>query len=283
MPSHDHVDLAAQRHPIRRHGANEAPAAQTHHPLVQLQRNLGNATVARMLAQRAAPEDEMQMKRIDRAAEEDELQTKRIDRAAEEDELQTKRIDRAGEEDELQTKRLDRAAEEDELQTKREGGSAPEVGAAGGPISEGLSSRIESARGGGSTLDEGSRTQMESAFGHSFADVRVHEGSEAAELNRSVGAKAFTTGTDVFFGAGTSPSDTNLLAHELTHVVQQRGSSGGSGGPMTVGPAGDHHEQAADAAASAVASGGIARLEDASAPAAQRQIAREGAEDELAG
>jgi hypothetical protein len=111
---------------------------------------------------------------------------------------------------------------------------------------------------------------METAFGQSFDDVRIHTGSEANSLNRSVSAKAFTTGTDIFFSDNASPHDSNLLAHELTHVVQQRGMSPSSG-PMSVGPAGDSHEQAADSAASAVTSGGAV----ASAQRAWDQIARE--------
>jgi hypothetical protein len=254
MSSHDRVDLTTHRAPIRRRNDPAAPSASpaASHPLVRLQRSLGNATVARML-QREAPDDQMQLQR---AAEEDELQ---MQRAAEEDELQ-----------------MQRAAEEDELQTQRasDGHSSPEVGMAGGPISDGLSDRINAQRGGGSALDGGSRGRMEQAFGHSFEDVRVHTGSEAESLNRSVAAKAFTTGSDIFFGPGSSPSDDRLLAHELTHVVQQRGSTP-SGGPMTVGPAGDHHEAAAEAAAGAVTSGGSVAREEDSAMAAQRMIARE--------
>lgn len=133
----------------------------------------------------------------------------------------------------------------------------PEVGLAGGPVSAGLAQRIESARGGGTGLDAGTRTNMESAFGQSFGDVRVHADGEAHALNQSVSAMAFTTGNDIFFQQGTyqpGSSDGNqLLAHELTHVVQQGGMS--SSGPLTVGAAGDSYEQEADAM-----SGTIARM-----------------------
>jgi Domain of unknown function (DUF4157) len=88
----------------------------------------------------------------------------------------------------------------------------------------------------------------------------VHTGADSQQLNRSLGAKAFTTGSDIFFGEGASPADKGLLAHELTHVVQQRDMAGG--GPMTVGPAGDAYEAEAEATAAAVSSG--------AAPAAQR-------------
>jgi hypothetical protein len=133
----------------------------------------------------------------------------------------------------------------------------------GGPISDGLASRIQAARGNGSPLDAGTRTKMEDGFGTSFDRVRVHTDGESDSLNQKLGAKAFTTGNDIYFRQDTSPSDHGLLAHELTHVVQQRGMSSGS--TMHVGPAGDAHEANADSMSAAVNS-------SAAAPAAQRQV-----------
>ena len=160
--------------------------------------------------------------------------------------------------------------EEEEIQAKHDrtlarwtGGSVaerepfPEVGLAGGRVSDGLASRIEAQRGGGGSLDDGARTTMEGAFGTSFADVRVHTGGEAESLSHGISAQAFTTGSDIFFGRGASPADSGLLAHELSHVVQQRGMGGG--GPMTVSAADDTNERAADAASAAVVSGAAAR------------------------
>src|SRR5262249_43935202 len=136
-----------------------------------------------------------------------------------------------------------------------------------------LSGRINSRRGGGAALDEGTRATMEGSFGTSFQDVRVHTDAESDALNRSISAKAFTTGSDIFFRKDTSPGDHSLLAHEMTHVVQQRSSS--HSGPMTVGPAGDSHEQHADATASAVTSGTAAQAQrEADAALAQRMLAQ---------
>jgi len=81
--------------------------------------------------------------------------------------------------------------------------------------------------------------------------VRVHTDSEADSLNRSISARAFTTGSDIFVRRDQNPSDSSLIAHELTHVVQQR-SMGGGGGPMQVGPADDSSEHAADAVADSI-------------------------------
>src|SRR5262249_5167434 len=60
-------------------------------------------------------------------------------------------------------------------------------------------------------------------FGADFSGVRVHTGSDSTQLNRSLSAQAFTVGRDIYYGAGKSPTDLSLTAHELTHVVQQTG------------------------------------------------------------
>jgi hypothetical protein len=88
---------------------------------------------------------------------------------------------------------------------------------------------IERSRGGGQALDVGVRGQMQSAFGVDFGGVRVHTGAESHALNCAVNAVAFTTGSDIFFSDGAySPESSGgreLLAHELTHVVQQGATS----------------------------------------------------------
>jgi|GEM_PF-1121432 len=244
---------------LRRRPAGPQAGEATHadpppHPLVALGRQVGNAQVARMLAQREGPDEEeeapMAQARHDAAAQ----------REGEEDEEEAPAA--MARHDPAAAQRDDAEAEGEEmLQAK------PEVGLEGGPLSAGLSGRIDSRRGAGAPLDGGTRAHMEGAFGASFADVRVHTDSESDALNRSISAKAFTTGSDIFFRRDTSPGDHSLLAHELTHVVQQRSMSGG--GPLSVGPAGDHHEQEADAAATAVTSG-AAPPAQAKADAAQR-------------
>mgnify|MGYP001794883876 CR=1 FL=1 len=90
-----------------------------------------------------------------------------------------------------------------------------------------LESSIGQARGGGQPMADNVRQPMEEAIGADFSGVRIHTGSRADNLNKSIQAKAFTTGQDVFFGQGEySPESSGgkeLLAHELTHVVQQSG------------------------------------------------------------
>jgi hypothetical protein len=73
----------------------------------------------------------------------------------------------------------------------------------------------------GSSLPEHVRSFMEPRFGTDFSGVRVHTGPLASQLNEELNAQAFTVGSDIYYGAGKSPSDSELTAHELTHVVQQ--------------------------------------------------------------
>ncbi|MGB8647111.1 MAG: DUF4157 domain-containing protein [Anaerolineae bacterium] len=88
-----------------------------------------------------------------------------------------------------------------------------------------VASRIERSRGAGSPLPDPLRAQMESQMGADFGAVRLHTDVQADQLNREVSAQAFTHGADIYIGAGKyNPDSTDgkrLLAHELTHVVQQ--------------------------------------------------------------
>ncbi|HEX7243199.1 MAG TPA: DUF4157 domain-containing protein, partial [Longimicrobiaceae bacterium] len=131
------------------------------------------------------------------------------------------------------------------------------VGAAGGPVPEEVERGISAARGGGAGLGAAVRADMEAAFGSDFSGVRVHADARADALSRSLSARAFTTGSDVFFRAGEfSPGSLGgrrLLAHELTHVLQQPASPARRA--LEVGPADDAFEREADRAADAVASG----------------------------
>ena len=103
------------------------------------------------------------------------------------------------------------------------------------------------AGSGGQALDAATRAYMEPRFGHDFGQVRVHTDAQAAEAAENIGARAYTVGGDIVFGAGEYAPETtsgrHLLAHELTHVVQQQGDAtaastvqrdpGGEGGAQT--------------------------------------------------
>ena len=98
----------------------------------------------------------------------------------------------------------------------------------------------EALAGPGQPLEASTRVFMESRFGHDFSGVRVHTDRRAAESARSIDALAYTVGSHVVFGAGQFTPDTlagrRLLAHELTHVVQQAPDIRRQAGVIPVGP-----------------------------------------------
>jgi hypothetical protein len=114
---------------------------------------------------------------------------------------------------------------------------------------------------------------MESRFRQDFSGVRVHTASQANRLAQALNAHAFTTGRDIFFAPGQYAPSTNdgrrLLAHELTHVVQQR--NGASGQPLGIARAGDGFEQEADEAAKAITLGHNIHVTTTASPLVQRQ------------
>jgi hypothetical protein len=121
--------------------------------------------------------------------------------------------------------------------------------------------RINQARRAGRPLERTFQETVSRIMGHDFSDIQIHTSTEADELSRQLGAKAFTTGQDIFFRQDTynphSSSGQELITHELAHVVQQAsGVVGGAGSKMKVNPPGDFFEQEADAIAKAVTSPG---------------------------
>ena len=106
---------------------------------------------------------------------------------------------------------------------------AREGGAESSQVAPDVERAIHQERGGGQALDAGVSRQMGSAMGADFSGVRVHTGEKANSLNHALSARAFTTGHDIFFREGAyqpgSSVGRELIAHELTHVVQQNGDS----------------------------------------------------------
>ncbi len=92
-----------------------------------------------------------------------------------------------------------------------------------------LETSIQQSRGGGQPLADDIKQPMEQAFGADFSSVNIHTDNNSDKLNKSIQARAFTTGQDIFFRQGEYSPGSNagkeLLAHELTHVVQQNGST----------------------------------------------------------
>ena len=155
-------------------------------------------------------------------------------------------------------------------------------------------------RGGGRPLDDVVRSDMEGRFGEDFSGVRVHTDGQASESARSVNAHAYTVGNDVVFAGGRYDPDSatgqRTIAHELTHVVQQRsGPVDGTptGGGIKLSHPADRFERAAEQSAERImasppAANGpsaqaqaVQREEDAEEPTAQGSfVQREGEEEE---
>src|SRR4051794_7636605 len=113
-------------------------------------------------------------------------------------------------------------------------------------------SDVEAAKGGGSALDPQTLASMQSSLGHDFSAVRVHVDPSADALSQRLNARAFTTGSDIFFQRGVfnpeSDAGRETLAHELTHVVQQSGM-GASPQPGISSPSDASEVEAAQVAA----------------------------------
>ena len=140
-------------------------------------------------------------------------------------------------------------------------------------------------KGGGSPLPSAVRSDMEHNLGADFGDVRIHDSGAAAASAAAVNAKAYTVGSDVVFNSGSYRPDSDdgrrTLAHELTHVVQQRsgpvdGTPTGDG--VAVSHPQDRFEQEAEATASTLGPAG--EVASAAPPAAAAVSAQRQAEEE---
>lgn len=100
-------------------------------------------------------------------------------------------------------------------------------GHSGVSISPQMEQQLASLQGGGHAMPESLKNMMENGFGEDFSQVRLHTDTNAADMSRSIQAKAFTHGNDIYFNQGQYSLSTTegqrLIAHELTHVVQHSG------------------------------------------------------------
>ncbi|QMU66979.1 DUF4157 domain-containing protein [Streptacidiphilus sp. P02-A3a] len=145
-------------------------------------------------------------------------------------------------------------------------GHQPEPGA---PVQR--SAVHEVLRGSGQPLAEPLRNEMESRLGADFSDVRLHTGATARDSAAEIGARAFTSGSHVVIGDGGA--DKHTLAHELTHVIQQRGgpvAGTDNGAGLHLSDPADRFERAAEANATRVMSAPAAGRVPEAAPEAAR-------------
>jgi hypothetical protein len=233
---------------VQRQAEEEEPATK------RVQRQMEEEEPATKRIQRQVEEEEPAAKRIQRQVEEEEPAAKRIQRQVEE-EPAAKHIQRQIEEEEPATKRIQRQVEEEEpaakqIQRKEEGHisssdsyappkteSLPQAkGTASGNKNlkmdegntmESVESMIQETKGQGMPLPEEIKAEMEAEMQADFSNVRIHTDDMAIQLSAILDAQAFTHGYDIYFNMGKydpySREGKHLLAHELTHVVQQKG------------------------------------------------------------
>jgi hypothetical protein len=181
-----------------------------------------------------AEEEEERVQRSTDPDREEEVQRRAADK--EEDELQAK----AEREEDVQAKAADEEdlkstsaspMEEEQVQT-RSAGTSP------GTVNEELSRQIRASRGLGNPLPGDVREKMSTAFGADLSGVRIHTDAAAVLLARSLNAQAFTIGSDIYFADGKfspgSRDGQHLLAHELTHTIQQGAVAADSGAATIV-------------------------------------------------
>lgn len=111
---------------------------------------------------------------------------------------------------------------EDELQMKKKSANSQ-------PVPKNVETGISSSKGKGGKLDRQTKNNLESHFGRDLSGVSIHTNDNAVQMNEQIGARAFTTGNDIYFNRGeynpNSEKGQHLLAHEVTHTIQQ-GKSG---------------------------------------------------------
>ncbi|MDZ7962274.1 MAG: DUF4157 domain-containing protein [Aulosira sp. DedQUE10] len=217
------------------------PIRTSLHPLLQLQRQLGNRAVTQMIQAKLTvgkPNDGYEQE-ADRVADTvmrmpaPPVQSQPEERQEETAQMKpqvgmiTPLVQRQPQEEnknENAQMLQPQAAEEkqdEQLQAQGTAGATPEV-------TSNLEGDIQAMRGNGQPLDDSTRTFFESRFGHDFGGVRVHNDSRAAETASQLNAQAFTIKRNIFFGSGHYAPQTSqgkwLLAHELTHTLQQNPS-----------------------------------------------------------
>ncbi|MEH2229031.1 MAG: DUF4157 domain-containing protein [Nostoc sp.] len=183
------------------------------------------ADTSTSLQREALPEEEEELQMKSLADTSTSLQREAL--PEEEEELQMKSL--ADTSTSLQREAL--PEEEEELQMKSLADTSTSLQRQGGGVAatSDLETSIQQERGSGQPLSDDIRQPMEQAFGTDFSAVKIHTDNRSDQLNQSIQARAFTTGQDIFFRQGEYAPESHggkeLLAHELTHVVQQNGSA----------------------------------------------------------
>jgi hypothetical protein len=153
-----------------------------------------------------------------------EKPTKQKGKDEKEDEKTVQPKNEAGKDEEKKPKEPEEMNKE-EKEKKKSGMVQKKQDVGAGAPSQQLSSKIEASAGKGKSLEPETLGKMNSSFGSDFNDVKIHNDADAENMNKELSAQAFTHGKDIYFNKGKYDPDSKdgekLIAHELTHVVQQ--------------------------------------------------------------
>ncbi|WP_316632453.1 DUF4157 domain-containing protein [uncultured Flavobacterium sp.] len=199
----------------------------------QVQQKPISETISSVQAKETKEEDKSVQKKSDK--EEDKKVQKKSDK--EEDKKVQKKSDKK-EEDKTVQKKCKDCEKEEKVQKKDKKEEEKPVQKKGknteSEIQDNeLEGKLDNSKGGGTGLDKSTKKEMESGFGTDFSNVKIHTDARAVQMSQELGAQAFTNGNDVYFNEGKynpgSKEGKHLLAHELTHTVQQTGAKQKSG------------------------------------------------------
>ncbi|WP_228012055.1 eCIS core domain-containing protein [Flavobacterium hungaricum] len=174
--------------------------------------------------------DKEEDKKVQKKAEKEE--DKKVQKKSDKEE--DKKVQKKAEKEEdkkVQKKCADCEGEDKQVQKKEDKEEEKTVQAKlneSNSVNEGVESDLNSSKGSGNGMDATTKQEMEAGFGADFSNVNIHTDSKAVQMSEQLGAQAFTHGNDVYFNKGKYNPDSkegkHLLAHELTHTIQQTGT-----------------------------------------------------------
>ncbi len=181
----------------------------------QLQEKPLSQTISTLQKQEMPPEEESVAQKAEEKEEEPVQKAEEEEAVQQKEETEEEPVQKA---EETEEDPLQKAEEEEKLQKKGNGNSANSK----------VETTIKKTKGQGQKMDKTTRSEMEKGFGADFSNVNIHTDANAQETSQELGAQAFTTGNDIYFNEGkynpNSKEGKHLLAHELTHTIQQNGT-----------------------------------------------------------
>lgn len=158
----------------------------------------------------------------------DKEEDKKVQKKGEKEEEKKVQKKSDKEEDKKVQKKCAECENEDKKAQKKEEKTVQAKRNESNSVDENVESNLNSSKGRGNAMDKNTKREMESGFGADFSNVNIHTDSRAVQMSEELGAQAFTHGNDVYFNKGKynpeSKEGKHLLAHELTHTIQQTGS-----------------------------------------------------------